>query len=50
MVRWLAFALTMLGTWLLTNTNIDLFALGWFISGISTGMWAYFGYKDGDVP
>ncbi len=50
MARWLAFATTMLGTWLLTNTNIDLFALGWFISGISTGMWAYFGYKDGDVP
>ena len=46
MVRWIAFATTMLGTWLLTNTNINLFSLGWGISGISTFAWAYFGFKD----
>ena len=50
MARWIAFLLTMLGTWLLTNTNINLFSLGWFISGISTTMLTYFAFKDKDVP
>tara|TARA_Y100001970_G_C14234689_1_gene861031 strand:+ start:1003 stop:1215 length:213 start_codon:yes stop_codon:yes gene_type:complete len=50
MVRWIAFATTMLGTWLLTNTNISLFSLGWGISGLSTLAWAYFGFKDRDYP
>jgi hypothetical protein len=48
--RWIAFLLTMFGAWLLTNTNINLFSLGWFISAVSTGMWTYFAYKDGDTP
>ena len=50
MARWIAFAATMLGTWILTNTNVNLFALGWFISAISTIMWAYFAFKDKDIP
>ena len=50
MIRWIAFATTMLGTWLLTNTNINLFSLGWAISGISTFAWAYFCFKDRDYP
>jgi len=50
MVRWIAFATTMLGTWLLTNTNVTLFSLGWGISAISTLAWAYFGFKDQDYP
>mgnify|MGYP001300649059 CR=1 FL=1 len=50
MARWFAFSLTMLGTWLLTNTNINLFWVGWFISGISTIMWTYFAFKDKDTP
>ncbi len=50
MARWIAFALTMFGTWLLTNTNINYFSLGWGISAISTFMWTYFAFKDGDTP
>ena len=50
MARWIAFLLTMFGAWLLTNTNINHFSLGWFISAVSTGMWTWFAYKDGDTP
>ena len=50
MARWLAFGLTLLGTYLLTNTNINYFSVGWGISGISTVMWFYFGFKDQDIP
>ena len=50
MARWLAFGLTMLGMYLLTNTNIHNFSLGWFLSGVSTAMWAYFAYVDKDTP
>ena len=50
MARWIAFAATMLGTWILTNTNVNLFALGCFISAITTIMWAYFAFKDKDIP
>ena len=50
MARWFAFALTIFGTWLLTSTNISFFSWGWFISGISTAMWFYFGWKDRDIP
>ncbi len=50
MARWFAFAFTMLGTWLLTNTNTEYFSLGWGISAISTLAWAYFAYKDKDIP
>ena len=49
-MRWIAFAMTMLGTFLLTNTNINLFSLGWGLSGISTMMWTYFGLRDRDLP
>ena len=50
MARWIAFLLTMFGAWLLTNTNINLFSLGWLISAVSTAMWTYFAYRDGDAP
>ena len=50
MARWLAFGLTMLGMYLLTNPNINYFSLGWFLSGVSTAMWAYFAYVDKDTP
>jgi hypothetical protein len=49
MARWFAFAFTMLGTWILTNTNTDYFSLGWGISAISTSLWAYFAYQDRDI-
>ena len=49
-MRWIAFILTMLGTWLLTNTNFNFFSLGWGISGLSTIMWVIFAYKDKDIP
>ena len=50
MARWVAFVLTMFGTWLLTSTNISFFSLGWGISAVSTAMWTYFAFKDGDTP
>ena len=50
MARWFALILCLVGTWLLTNTNISLFSLGWAISAISTVMWCYFGWKDRDIP
>ena len=50
MARWIAFALTMFGTWLLTSTNISFFSLGWAISAVSTAMWTYFAFRDGDTP
>jgi hypothetical protein len=45
MARWFAFAFTMLGTWILTNTNTEYFSLGWGISAISTLAWAYLPIK-----
>ena len=50
MAGWIAFVLTMFGTWLLTSTTISFFSLGWAISAISTAMWTYFAFKDGDTP
>ena len=50
MARWFAFGLTMLGMYLLTNNNFSYFSLGWFLSGVSTAMWAYFAYVDKDIP
>ena len=49
MARWIDLALCLAGTWLLTNTNISLFSLGWAISGVSTAMWCYFGWRDRDI-
>ena len=50
MARWFALALCLVGTWLLTNTNISLFSVGWTLSGLSTVMWCYFGIRDKDLP
>ena len=50
MARWFALLLCLAGTWLLTNTNINFFSLGWAISAVSTAMWTYFAYRDGDAP
>ena len=50
MGRWIALALCLLGTWLLTNKDIEYFSLGWAISGLSTVMWCYFGIRDKDLP
>ena len=50
MARWFALALCLIGTWLLTNTNISLFSVGWTLSGLSTVMWCYFGIRDKDLP
>ena len=50
MGRWIALALCLLGTWLLTNKDIEYFSLGWAISGISTLMWCWFGIRDKDLP
>ena len=50
MGRWIALALCLLGTWILTNTNIRLFSIGWAISGVSTLMWCWYGIRDKDLP
>ncbi len=50
MGRWIALALCLLGTWLLTNKDIEYFSLGWAISGLATIMWCYFGIRDKDLP
>ena len=50
MARWFALILCLAGTWLLTNTNISLFSVGWTLSGLSTVMWCYFGIRDKDLP
>ncbi len=50
MGRWIALFLCLLGTWLLTNKDIEYFSLGWAISGISTLMWCWFGIRDKDLP
>ena len=50
MGRWIALILCLIGTWLLTNTNISLFSVGWTLSGLSTVMWCYIGIRDKDLP
>ena len=48
--RWLAFVATLIGTYILTTTNTEYQWIGWFISFLSTSMWVYCAYKDGDIP
>ena len=48
--RWLAFGATLIGTYILTTTNTEYQWIGWFISFLSTSMWVYCAYKDGDIP
>ena len=50
MGRWIALFFCLGGTWLLTNTDIRYFSLGWAISGLATIMWCYFGIRDKDLP
>ena len=50
MARWFALLLCLAGTWILTNTNISLFSIGWAISGVSTLMWCWYGIRDKDLP
>jgi len=49
-MRWLGFALAMIGAYVLSNANPDTQWLGWVICTFSCGIWMYMGIKDKDTP
>ena len=49
-LRWIGFALAMIGAFILSNANVDTQWMGWVVALFSCSIWIYMGYKDRDVP
>jgi len=49
-LRWIGFAVAMIGTVILSNANVETQWMGWALGLISCSIWVYFGWKDRDVP
>jgi len=49
-LRWIGFAVAMIGTVILSNADVETQWMGWALGLISCSIWVYFGWKDRDVP
>ncbi len=49
-IRWIAFIITIIGTYTLTNNNIEYQWIGWLICSFSTAIWVYCAYVEDDLP
>ena len=49
-LRWIGFALAMIGAFILSNADVSTQWMGWAIATMSCSIWVYMGIRDGDIP
>ena len=49
-IRWIAFFITIIGTYILTGNNVNLQWVGWTVCSMSTLIWVYCAYVEDDTP